>query len=340
MVVFFHVNIIMAMPEYGGVSIYDPIASLGSLGVEYFFVISGFIIFFAHHKDIGVPARASNYARKRFTRIYPIYWLYTAVFVAMGAVGLGHPDYVRTFWNLASSMLLIGIDDSASPPLKVAWTLFYEVRFYLAFLVLIWNRKAGIFLFALWIAAILVSNLLYRGQVIAALDVRNIAFLTGGLAFWVYHLRLGAERRRHRLLVLGVVLSVAGSYARLEWTHAFVGAYQAIDVVFSFAFALILLALAEMERAGELKIPALPVLIGNASYSVYLVHSAVISAGIIVLIKLGLPARLGPHGTFWVLFVGAAFGGVCAYVLVESPLLKLLRRVSFLAPQAKVRYGD
>jgi len=46
----------------------------GLLGVDFFFVLSGFIIMFAHMGDDRTPATLKRYAFKRLTRIFPAYW--------------------------------------------------------------------------------------------------------------------------------------------------------------------------------------------------------------------------------------------------------------------------
>ncbi|NBQ54213.1 MAG: acyltransferase, partial [Proteobacteria bacterium] len=44
-------------------------------GVDFFFVLSGFIILHAHMDDIGRPARLGRYLWRRAVRVYPIYWI-------------------------------------------------------------------------------------------------------------------------------------------------------------------------------------------------------------------------------------------------------------------------
>lgn len=45
--------------------------TFGHSGVDFFFVLSGFIIWFIHSEDIGKPNRFKNFALKRLARIYP-----------------------------------------------------------------------------------------------------------------------------------------------------------------------------------------------------------------------------------------------------------------------------
>src|SRR5271165_5758308 len=50
-------------------------------GVDFFFVLSGFVMIYAHWYDIGRPDRVRRYCVKRFLRIYPPYWIITAIIV-------------------------------------------------------------------------------------------------------------------------------------------------------------------------------------------------------------------------------------------------------------------
>src|SRR5579864_9480491 len=53
----------------------------GYSGVDFFFVLSGFIIFLTHRADIGRSERLNAYLTKRFIRIYPVYWTVALVLV-------------------------------------------------------------------------------------------------------------------------------------------------------------------------------------------------------------------------------------------------------------------
>jgi len=88
-VVLFHCTGIVGLQKYGGHAAFDVVTKSGDLGVDFFFVLSGFIILHAHFRDIGVGNKIGRYVWRRVTRIYPVYRAYlTALFVLI-ALGVG-----------------------------------------------------------------------------------------------------------------------------------------------------------------------------------------------------------------------------------------------------------
>lgn len=78
--------------EYFQVDFAQGSFAFGYAGVDFFFVLSGFIISYAHPKDIGVSGAMLPYLCKRAIRIYPCYWLLT---LAILPVYFLKPDFGR-----------------------------------------------------------------------------------------------------------------------------------------------------------------------------------------------------------------------------------------------------
>ena len=97
----------------------------GHAGVDFFFVLSGFIILYVHAKDIGRPHRLSHYLQRRFTRIYPFYW--AALLLTLAVMSVSKAQIFPSFFHVVSSVLLIPL--SGDPVIPVAWTLQNEVTF-------------------------------------------------------------------------------------------------------------------------------------------------------------------------------------------------------------------
>ena len=74
LVVFFHATAIAGLPKYFGQAPLAGLFSFGYAGVDFFFVLSGFIIFYSTAKNHGNPRAIFSYVKHRLIRIYPIYW--------------------------------------------------------------------------------------------------------------------------------------------------------------------------------------------------------------------------------------------------------------------------
>ncbi len=121
----------------------------GHAGVDFFFVISGFIILFVHYGDVGQPARLNHYLERRFTRVLPTYWVALGLTVLLSLAG-GHalPRFVDAVWSVFL------LPSHREPILGIAWTLQYEIAFYAVFAVLIANRFVGLAIMAAWFLAV------------------------------------------------------------------------------------------------------------------------------------------------------------------------------------------
>ncbi len=109
-----------------------PFAHLGYLGVDLFFMLSGAVII---HTALG--RSWSDFAQRRFLRLFPVYFLATTAMLAWILL-----KGQRAF----DPMLLIepsGLNlwTGSTPIVTVAWTLRYEANFYILVAILILVRK-------------------------------------------------------------------------------------------------------------------------------------------------------------------------------------------------------
>jgi peptidoglycan/LPS O-acetylase OafA/YrhL len=108
------------------------IGELGATGVDLFFVLSGFLIY---KTCVHRPIDLGRYARRRVERIYPafitVFALYTP-FSLLGPQPIELPVVIedRIAYIVANLLLLPGVFD-IKPIIAVAWSLSYEVAFYI-----------------------------------------------------------------------------------------------------------------------------------------------------------------------------------------------------------------
>ncbi|WP_428334217.1 acyltransferase family protein [Novosphingobium sp.] len=322
----YHTHLILAQPKYGGIDMFGAVAGKGWTGVNFFFVLSGFIIPYAHAADIGRPGRAGRYLWRRLTRVYPVYWLVlTAVIVA----SLGRFHHTEFSWapaNIATAYALVDVIPHPTLPLQVAWTLFYEVAFYIGFLLLIIDRRLGIVLIAGWAGVIawigLVNN---NGEPGWYLHTWNLYFLCGMGCYALYRRfegRGGTVPLIAGIALLSVMIAMGLVDDRIAVTQALPRHLLALAV----PFTLVLLGAALIERRSGGWRPLWPLaVLGDASYAVYLVHSPVISALATLNLRLGhghVPAAV----LYPVVLSVAVLAGVAVHLVVEKPMLAFIRK--------------
>ena len=319
----FHLSLAMGDLAFGGNGVrpFADIVGRGYLGVDFFFVLSGFIILQAHDADVGQLGRAGRYVMRRFMRIYPIYWIYlTACVVGMAIVGSSHLR-LSSATDLVTMYGLVRITP-VELPLAQAWTLFHEVVFYAIFAVLLLNLRLGLAVLGLWAIAI-VLNFQYaeadwhsfRSAVLAA---DNLNFLVGMLAFLAIHRMSKAVAWVGLFLALGLF----GVTYHLATNSA---APAAIRLGYGVSFGALLSSAVVLERLRAFHLPPWLGFVGDASYSIYLLHEHVENYTLRALMKVGIVPSSAPSVLFVVVLAMTVLAGCAAYVLLERPLLRKLR---------------
>jgi peptidoglycan/LPS O-acetylase OafA/YrhL len=128
----------------GGRILPDTLATIGQFGVDIFFVISGVIM-----ATLAKDADWRSFLWARVTRIYPIYWFYSAIVLILY---FSVPTIVNSSFSAAPSIWKSFAlwPDAQLPLLMVGWTLIHEMYFYLVVAVMIAlrvNLVAGV---AVW----------------------------------------------------------------------------------------------------------------------------------------------------------------------------------------------
>lgn len=315
-VLMFHAELLNA--AYFGVASFGRLFAFGHAGVDFFFVLSGFIIFRVHAGDLGRPERLRSYAVKRFRRVYLPYWaaLLLIVPVFFLVPGFGQGFETRPDALLAAVTLF---PDPRGYTLAVAWTLSYEIFFYLLFGIAILSPRLGVALIGLWALA----GLLLHGDgawPLSFLAPPHALHFTLGISI-ARALRRGPVRFAAPLALAGLAaFLLAGRYETAlgdPWASWIYGAASGAMVA----------GVVSLDLRRKLRWPFPLVALGDASYSVYLVHYPALSAAGKALALLGLGAA--PAGVrLLLLAVLALAAGVAFHLVVERWALGLRGQAS------------
>jgi exopolysaccharide production protein ExoZ len=327
LVVLFHTTVI-AQNNYQG-NFFGGIFSFGYTGVDFFFVLSGFIIFYASQKWIGCPSRFTEYLQRRIIRIYPIYWTVTAMKIAIIFV---IPSVAKSYERDPAVIIksLILVPQQNLPIIGVGWTLSYEILFYLLFgVAILLNGRWLTAVFVSWALAIIgyafVLNVartnLPQNYIVGFLfNERNLEFLLGCVA--AYIVLNGWVKRGGFLAAIGAILYLFWGFL-LNANNG--NAVLPFSPTFGVASFLLILGSASLEMNDNIRWPKLLVYLGDASYSIYLTHALAINAAMLVFGKLGfMNSGISLNITAFLLAIFGIVGGSLVHLLIEKPLLDLL----------------
>jgi exopolysaccharide production protein ExoZ len=288
----------------------------GQAGVDLFFVISGFVMWTA---TTFAPVGPLTFLWRRFTRVAPLYWLITLA-LAAGVLlfPARFPDLAVSPGHVLLSMAFVQHMNQAGLPfplLAPGWTLNYEAVFYAVFAALLWlpqPRRLFALSFALLLLAL--AGFAWPPAYQMLLNPLFLEFLAGVWLGRMAQLQLLPDRAMGWLLLGGGV----GLFAVI----------QAINMDWDLWRPMVWGAPAVMMVAGAVSIeadggwrdiPGLRVL-GDASYSTYLIHTLTIGA---------LAMTIGawnPYIFIPLAMMVAVGSGLACWVLVERPMLQLFRR--------------
>jgi peptidoglycan/LPS O-acetylase OafA/YrhL len=342
-VILFHMRVIGILPA--GPWWYENFAGVGYIGVNLFFVLSGFILVYTYGREGVSPGR---FWRARFARIYPAYLLSLLLSAPFFFFAVRHLDIPFLAWSrqhlAAACALTVCLLQSWFPQAAltwnaVCWSLSVEAFFYLVFpILLVWSKGftprrmfCDIVVWSLVSLAISVlyivlhpdgvnkinsgeTNLLWKNVLSFNPLLRLPEFLVGVFAGRLFLAANKNQKLATPLVVLGVaavmmLVLLAGRIPRPLVSAGFL----------SPAFAAIVYGLALQPRWAALLEKRVLVLLGDASYSLYLLHTTVISAVSERVPDLQWAIRVSTA------FLAAVAASLLSYYLVEEPCRMVLR---------------
>lgn len=305
---------------------------IGGLGVDIFFVISGFIMCYSL-KDRIRPGDSLQFLKKRVIRVYPIYLLVLIPFVIQYlATNMGSVDPLLVFGNL-----LLAPSFSGSPEYRMlvgpAWTLTYELFFYLLFagaMLSSASKDRAIYTVMAAIVLLVASvNLLgLKGDRLQWSNFQYIVgdtllfnFVIGCACYFLWRTYGRAVFSFWTALAAALVLTVVSlGLSKFELPRILSLGLPAGAIILVFLFS-------EFEKRNLTK----PLLfLGSASYSIYLVHAVIAHWKHLFI---GVAAR--ENDLTGLLLTGMALAAGCIfYVIVENPISRVLHERSKRATAA------
>lgn len=297
--------------------LYNPIpsATFGQAGVDIFFVISGFIIY-----NISRDEAVGEFSIRRCVRVIPLYWCATLIslpffyrreLVMMDTDLLSHVLFSLFFiphYNMSHPTEIW-------PVLVPGWTLNYEMFFYALFAFALWRGKT-LQTLLICIPALVIAGLALKPTsppVVTYTDPIMLEFLAGVLI--ARYRNLLSSSNIAWLLPIGFIVIVAvptpGVWRLLAW------GLPAAGIVAG--------AIAWESRTSTFRNRPLRML-GDASYSIYLVHPIAIAVVAKVVQMLPLTGPLQFAAMFSGSVIASALAGIVAHYVIERRLTRALNR--------------
>ncbi|HAT1569246.1 TPA: acyltransferase [Kluyvera cryocrescens] len=244
----------------------------GNIGVYIFFVISGYIMSYTTKNKEFNHKYALTFIKRRFKRIFPIYWVYLSILVTMWYFGLALRSEHFSLQKVMLAYFLIpdGNDSGQiiTPVMSQSWTLSYEIFFYLCFfaLIVIGTSKKHL---VTCLSVVFFMLFIFAHQGILPSDVSN-AFYSKWLIF---------------LFIFGIAIEQSSKKLK-EWLSflsdsamIWLSALTILIAVFSPKNEVLACILSTLALCFILQVkkpfPRLE-LIGDASYTIYLTHNFII----------------------------------------------------------------
>jgi exopolysaccharide production protein ExoZ len=329
-VVAFHAHISFMPPNSPNFSFEESyLFGMGKVGVHIFFVISGYIMYissFQNQQKLDV----SRFFMRRLLRIYPVYWIFVALYLSVAAI-------IQTFPNLSTGQflgMLLLMPDSSPLVIGPAWTLSYEVYFYLIFgIVMQFGPTRGLLVLTGFFFASIVAGMLLHPQGPLAAMVTNGLLLEFVMGVWIgrLSLRYALPKTMGRLALCGAI----GGY-----TAGFFWGYDRLPsaLIWGVPSAMLVMGavILEQRRTMGLSHPVQRLSwLGDSSYSLYLCHILLITLVITALKVRNLVVPVIPLSIALTIF--AILFAILFYNTVERKAMaalygKFLQRKTLVTP--------
>lgn len=276
----------------------------GFFGVELFFIISGFVIYYSINKSKTVK----DFLSKRFIRLYPTYWLCLAItFMVVYYFGLSSTRNTTMKEALIGLTMLQGLFKVKHVDPSY-WSLQIEIFFYIFIAVIFFLKIQSRLKYILWgwLFLIWFYNFIYKIPVLGAfLNLQYGMLFIAGICFYKIKFLKDSNFKNHLLIILTYLTA-------LKLLNDMEGYFWGITIIYIVFYLTIY---------GFLDFLDKPIFLffGRISYALYLIHDNI---GLVVLQQLRMKGFNSPF-----LVIIPAFLSICLAWLISyyfEPVAKAL----------------
>ncbi|KAA0980326.1 acyltransferase [Pseudomonas sp. ANT_H12B] len=296
-------------------------AKYGYLGVELFFMISGFVILMtASSNDLKV------FFISRVVRLCPAFWVCCTITFII-TLAIGQPRYTADFYQYIINMTFFG-DLLGVPPIDgVYWSLFVEIKFYLMISILLGFKKIEKIetYLVLWLLIAATAEVFTFEKMRSILVTDYAAYFIAGATYYIIWAK-GITTTR--VLLLAGALALA-NFTAIVWAELLETKYSTdynplivCSIILLFFITFFLIATNKTAAIGALNWTTL----GALTYPLYLLHQMI---GFMIF-NIAYPA-VNPHILLWgtiALMIGASY---IIHKKIEVPIARSIKKLLSLS---------
>ncbi len=252
-----------------------PSVGFGIWGVDIFFVISGFVMMYITEKENNL------FFLKRLIRVVPLYWIATSVIFLIALI---KPDYListtANFEYLLKSLFFIPFNKNELghfPILSLGWTLNYEIIFYALFSLslIFFKDKKVLFVSSMIILFIIINNFL-SGKNFIFWVYSNLIFLEfifGMVVYkiWYRYFNKFKINLRNKIILIMIALILTFYLNSHGFEVLFLADLESSRII-RFGIPSFFLIFIFLFFLSDIKFPKIFIILGDASYCIYLIH--------------------------------------------------------------------
>jgi peptidoglycan/LPS O-acetylase OafA/YrhL len=291
------------------------VAQYGYLGVELFFMISGFVILMTAEKS-----DVRGFIASRIARLYPAFWVCcTITYISINL--FNDPAYKATFTQYLINMTMLSGFFGVESIDGVYWSLFLEIQFYFFTGIVIATGKiknVEVILFVWLLASVVINHYYYNPLVELLIANYSSLFIFGAACYLIW--AKGYSLSRACIIFGSMGLAVSQTLVRMTYRNEHYNSDMSggITVLILLIFFALMLAVS-LRATGKFRSMQWTTL-GSLTYPLYIIHQ-----NVGYMIFNAYHNVVNRHVLFWGVIAGFLLLSYLIHVLVEKRSARHLR---------------